>query len=250
VTADVDTTRRLGAAPRVNLLPAWVARRRLVRRQRLAVVAGFVVALGLLALLWLASSARTHRAEQAAAGQRAITAQLSAQRARLQPWADLQAEVASAEQLRAAVYAREVRFSGVLQDIAVVMPDNAWLTQLSAALTETKQGQAPGGGSTSGTQGGDAATGAVPGAPGFGSPVGTITFSGTALGHVDVGKLVKVLDGVVKRNGGSVYQNPYYTSSLKGAGSGQTTVTFSATVDLGPAAYSGRFQRPGGTGGG
>jgi hypothetical protein len=245
----MDITQRLGVAPRVNLLPAWVAERRLVRRQRLVVAAGFVVALGLLALLWLASSARADRAERAAAGQRAITAQLGAQRVGLQTWADLQTEVVSAEQLRAAVYAREVRFSGVLQDIARVMPDNAWLTQLSAALTETQQGQASGGTPATGAQNGNATTGPIPGAPGFGSPVGTITFSGMALGHVDVGNVVKVLDGAVKRNGGSVYLNPYYTSSLKEAQASQATVTFSATVDLGPAAYSGRFQRPGGTGG-
>lgn len=246
--ADVDTTQRLRAAPRVNLLPSWVAERRLQRRQRFGVAAGFAAVLVLLALLWLAESAGAGRAQRAADGQRAITAQLNAQRTRLQPWADLQAEVVSAEQLRAAVYAREVRFSGVMQDIANLMPDNAWLTQLSGALTETQQGQAAGT-PAAGSQSANATAGVVPGAPGFGSPVGTITFSGTALGHVDVGKLVRVLDGGVKRNGGPVYLNPYYTSSQKQAQSAQTTVTFSASVDLGPAAYSGRFQRPGGTGG-
>jgi hypothetical protein len=249
--ADVDTTQRLGVAPRVNLLPAWVAERRLLRRQRLGVAVGFAAALVLLALLWLGESARAGRAQRAAEGQRAVTARLDAQRASLQPWADLQAEVVSAEQLRAAVYAHEVRFSVVMQDVANLMPDNAWLTQLSAALAETQQGQSGGGSSSgsSGGQGGNATTGVVPGAPGFGSPVGTITFSGTAIGHVDVGKIVKVLDGGVKRNGGPVYLNPYYTSSQKQTGSTQTTVTFAASVDLGPAAYSGRFQRPGGTGG-
>ncbi len=246
--ADVDTTQRLGAAPRVNLLPSWVAERRLLRRQRLAVAAGFAAVLALLALLWLSESARAGRAQRAADGQRAVTARLDAQRAGLQPWADLQAEVVSAEQLRAAVYAHEVRFSVVMQDVANLMPDNAWLTQLSAALTE-KQGQAAGGGTSSGAQGGNASAGVVPGAPGFGSPVGTVTFSGMALGHVDVGKLVKVLDGGVRRNGGPVYLNPYYTSSQKQAGTAQATVTFAASVDFGPAAYSGRFQRPGGTGG-
>jgi len=156
--------------------------------------------------------------------------------------------VVSAEQLRATVYAREVRFSRVLQDVAMVMPDNAWLTQLSASLSETQQSQGSGTQPSSG-QNGNATAGIVPGAPGFGSPVGTITFAGAGLGHIDVGKLVKVLDGAVKRNGGSVYLNPYYTSSQKQAGSGQATVTFSASVDLSQAAYSGRFQRPGGTGG-
>ena len=84
---------------------------------------------------------------------------------------------------------------------------------------------------------------------GFGSPIGSITFAGMALGHVDVGRMIRVLEGAVKRNGGSAYLNPFYTSSQKQSQSGQATVTFSATVDLGPAAFSGRFQRPGQTGG-
>src|SRR6266545_4225841 len=179
----MDITQRLGTAPRVNLLPSWVAERRLVRRQRLTVAAGFGVALCLLALLWLADSARAQRAERAAAGQRAIATQLGTQRAGLQPWADLQAEVVSAEQLRATVYAREVRFSRVLQDVAMVMPDNAWLTQLSASLSETQQSQGSGTQPSSG-QNGNATAGIVPGAPGFGSPVSTITFAGAGLGHI------------------------------------------------------------------
>jgi Tfp pilus assembly protein PilN len=243
VSQDLQLARRAGAAPKVNLLPSWVTERRLVRRQRLGVAAGFAFVLLVLVLVWLAQSARADRAERAAASQRAVTDQLAADRARLQPWADLQAEVAAAEKLRADVYAREVRFSGVLQDISMLMPDNAWLTTLAATLTEAKPGQA-GGAQTGGSQ-----AVLVPGAPGFGSPIGSITLSGMALGHVDVGRVIRTLDGAVKRNGGSVYQNPYYTSSQEQNQSGQRTVTFTATVDLGPAAYSGRFQRPGQTGG-
>ena len=243
MSQDLQLARRVGAAPKVNLLPSWVTERRLVRRQRLGVAAGFAFVLLVLVLVWLAESARADRAEQAAANQRAVSDQLAAERAQLQPWADLQAEVATAEKLRADVYASEVRFSGVMQDISTLMPDNAWLTTMNATLTEAKPGQ------TGGTQNSGGQTVLVPGAPGFGSPVGSITFSGMALGHVDVGRMIRVLDGAVKRNGGSVYLNPYYTSSQKQSQSGQRTVTFSATVDLGPAAFSGRFQRPGQTGG-
>jgi type II secretory pathway pseudopilin PulG len=251
VSQDLQLARRAGAAPKINLLPSWVAERRLVRRQRLGAAAGFVLVLVVLALVWVAETARAERAQRAAEGQRATTARLAAQRAQLQPWADLQTEVAAAEQLRASVYAREVRFSGVMQDISMLIPDNAWLTTMSANLTETQPGQAGAGGTqaSGGAKSGGAETVLVPGAPGYGSPVGSINFSGAALGHVDVGRMIKTLDGAVKRNGGSVYLNPYFTSSQKQSQGGQTTVTFVATVDLGPAAFSGRFQRPGQTGG-
>ena len=43
-----------------------------------------------------------------------------------------------------------------------------------------------------------------------------------------------------------MYLNPYFSTSQKADEGGQDTVTFSATVDLSIAAYSGRFQ-PAGT---
>ena len=42
-----------------------------------------------------------------------------------------------------------------------------------------------------------------------------------------------------------MYLNPYFTTSDKDDGDGQATVTFSATVDLSSAAYSGRYQSAG-----
>ena len=49
-----------------------------------------------------------------------------------------------------------------------------------------------------------------------------------------------------KKRGSRVYLNPYFTASQKSAEEGgETTVTFSATVDLSKAAFSGRFQPAG-----
>jgi hypothetical protein len=49
-----------------------------------------------------------------------------------------------------------------------------------------------------------------------------------------------------KKRGARVYLNPYFTASQKDdEEGGETTVTFSATVDLSQAAFSGRFQPAG-----
>jgi len=246
---DLELARRTGAAPRVNLLPLAIVERRLVRRQRVACGAGFVLLLSLLALVYVAASGRAERAERASSRQRAVAAGLEAERSRLQPWAALQAEVAESERLQASVYAGEIRFSDVLQDVSTLMPANAWLTQMNASVSNAGTGGQAATAATASTQAGQA-TVAPPGAPGSGSPVASITFSGMAFGHVDVGGMVRALDGAVERDGQAVYLNPYFTSSQKQAQSGQrSTVTFSASVDLGPAAYSGRFQRPGESGG-
>jgi len=248
---DLELARRSGAAPRVNLLPPAVVERRLVKRQRVACGTGFVLLLSLLALVHLAASGRAGRAERAASRERAVTAALETEKARLQPWATLQAEVAESEKLRAGVYAKEIRFSDVLQDVATVMPDNAWLTQVTASVSSAGAGgQATTGTAATTRAGAGQAAATPPGAPGYGSPVASIAFSGTAFGHVDVGRVVRALDGTVKRNGQAVYLNPFFTSSQRQSQSGQRPpVTFSASVDLGPAALSGRFQRPGEPGG-
>jgi Tfp pilus assembly protein PilN len=245
---DVDLVRSTGTAPRVNLLPAAVVERRLVRRQRAGFAVGFVLVLGLLAVLYVGEAGRADRARQAAGREQAATAGLEAHKAGLQPYADLQAEVAGVEQLQASVYAKELRFSGVLQDVSTLIPDNAWLNQMSVNLKDAT-GTGGAAQAAAATPNGAAAT-AIPGAPGSGSPVASITLSGTALGHVDVGALIRTLNGTVKRNRQPVYLNPFFTTSQRQAESGQQrTVSFAATVDIGQAAYSGRFQRPGQAGG-
>jgi Tfp pilus assembly protein PilN len=225
--------------PRVNLLPRSIKEGRLVRRQRGGVAVAFVVLLALLGLWYMRESQKLTEARQEADRERAVAAGLRAKKAELQPYAALGSQIAAAEQLRAKVYAREIRFSGILQDISAIIPGDVWLTQMSVALKET--GTAAGGGNTAA-----AAAALTPGSPGAGSPVASITFTGASLEHVDVGGFVRALSSGPKRHGSRVYLNPYFTASQKDAQEGgETTVTFSATVDLSQAALSGRFQADG-----
>jgi Tfp pilus assembly protein PilN len=225
--------------PRVNLLPKEIKQRRLVRRQRGGVAVAFVVLLALLGFWYMRESQKLTEARQEADRERAVAAGLRAKKAELQPYAALGSQIAAAEQLRAKVYARELRFSGILQDISAIIPGDVWLTQMSVALKETGPAAGAGG----------AAAALTPGSPGAGAPVASITFTGASLGHVDVGSFVKALSSGPKRHGSRVYLNPYFTASQKDAEEGgETTVTFSATVDLSQAAFSGRFQAGGNPG--
>jgi len=222
--------------PRVNLLPKEIKERRLAQRQRGGIAIAFVVLLALLGLWYVRESQKLTEARQEADRERAVATGLRASKAELQPYAALGSQIAAAEQLRAKVYARELRFSGILQDISAIIPGDVWLTQMSVALKET------------GAEGGAAAAAAAltPGSPGAGSPVASITFTGAGLGHVDVGSFVRALSTGPKKRGSRVYLNPYFTASQKDAEEGgETTVTFSATVDLSQAAFSGRFQAGG-----
>jgi hypothetical protein len=232
--------------PRIDLLPREIVERRLLSRQR----GGIGVVLLLLVVLlgfWLVLENRERaKAEREADQEQAVVASLRARRAQLQPLADLEARIAAAEQLRAQVYAREIRFSNVMRDIAAIVPDDVWLTSMMAAFTEGAGGAATAGAATAGAappaSTGTGAAGSTPGSPGAGSPVASITFAGAGLDHVDVGGFLRALTRGPKKGGQQVYLNPYFTTSQKADESGQTTVTFAATVDLSTAVYSGRYQ--------
>jgi hypothetical protein len=223
--------------PRIDLLPPEIHRLRLVRRQRGGIGAAFLLLLALLGFWYALENQQRAEAEGEADRERAVTTGLRARRAQLQPLADLEAQIAAAEQLRAKVYAREIRFSSVMGDIAAIVPDDVWLTSMNAAFKDTT-GAAAAAPAAAGTDTG----GLTPGSPGAGSPVATITFDGAGLGHVDVGGFLRALARGPKKGGQRVYLNPYFTTSQKNTATGQATVTFAATVDLSTAAFSGRYQ--------
>jgi hypothetical protein len=232
--------------PRINLLPRQLFEQRVVRRQRGGIGAAFLLLLALLGFWYVLQNRELARAEREADKERAVAAGLRARRAELQPFADLEAQIAAAEQLRAQVYQREIRFSGVMGDISAIVPDDVWLTSMSAAFKDADGGATPAAATSAPAAGGPAA--ATPGSPGAGSPVASITFAGAGLGHVDVGGFLRALARGPKKGGQTVYLNPYFTTSQTANKGGQGTVTFSATVDLSSAAYSGRYQsRPPGT---
>jgi hypothetical protein len=228
--------------PRVNLLPKEIKARRQAQRQRGGIAIGFVLLVALLGLWYVRESQALTEAREEAERERAVADDLRARKTALQPYAALESQIAAAEQLRAKVYAREVRFSAIMQDISAIIPGDVWLTQMNAAVN-VPGNQASGGGAAAAAASGATLT---PGSPGAGTPVATITFSGAGLGHVDVGGFMRALAAGPKKRGAQVYLNPYFTASQKdGEGGGETTVTFSATVDLSKAAFSGRFQPAG-----
>src|SRR5829696_18978 len=226
--------------PRIDLLPRKLVEERLVRRQRTGIGAGFLVLLAILGIWYVLETQALHDAQAQADQEQATAAGLRVQRAQLQPLANLESQIAAADQLRASVYRKEIRFSSVMRDISAVVPDDVWLTSMAVAFNETANAAA----TTTTAPAGDGAT-TTPGSPGAGSPVAAITFAGTGLEHVDVGGFLRALAHAPKKGGQPVYLNPYFTTSDKDDGDGQATVTFSATVDLSSAAYSGRYQSEG-----
>lgn len=230
--------------PRIDLLPRKLVEERLIRRQRTGIGAGFLVLLAALGVWYVLETQQLSDAQAAADQERATATNLRAQRAQLQPLADLESQIDAADRLKATVYRNEIRFSSVMRDISAIVPDDVWLTSMAVAFTDTATTSKAGTGTAAST--GGAAPATTPGSPGAGSPVASITFAGAGLEHVDVGGFLRALARGPKKGGQQVYLNPYFTTSDKADDNGQTKVTFSATVDLSSAAYSGRYQ-PAGT---
>lgn len=235
------TKPRLGQ-PRVNLLPGHIRERRLVRHQRAGIGSAAAALLVLLGLWYVMESRTLAQAREGAERERRVVVDLRAQRVRLQPFADLEAQIAAARRVQTDVYAREIRMSGVMRDLSAIVPSNVWLTQMTASLTTAVDaGTAPASGTA--PTGAKAPTGDTPGSPGASSPVASLTFAGAGFGHVDVGRFMRTLASGPTKDGQRVYLNPYFTSSDRNVESAETpTVTFSASVDLSQAAFSGRFQ--------
>jgi hypothetical protein len=223
--------------PKIDLLPRQLVEQRQVRRQRRGIGAGFLLLLALLGIWFVVEQQQLADARRQRDQEQAVATGLRAQRVQLQPIADLDAQIAAADQLRAQVYAHEIRFSSVMRDISAIVPDDVWLTAMNATIKDTASGAAAG---TPAPATDNAAV--TPGSPGAGSPVASITFEGAGLGHVDVGGFLRALARGPKKGDRQVYLNPYFSTSQKGDTDGQETVTFSATVDLTSAAYSGRYQ--------
>jgi len=124
----------------VNLLPPEIRQRQAVRRKTsLAVAAGLGV-LALVGAFYFLQTQRLAAAEDDLAQQEDVNAQLQTQIAELQPFADLQAELAAKEELVAVLFLNEVSWSSALLDISRVIPDAEYLTNLSGQLSVTTGG--------------------------------------------------------------------------------------------------------------
>jgi Tfp pilus assembly protein PilN len=146
--------------PRIDLLPRQLIEQRIVRRQRGGIGAAFLLLLAVLGLWYVMEQRQLGEAERELDQERAVGDDLRTRRAGLQPLADLEAQIAAAEQLRAQVYARELRFSTVMRDISAIIPDDVWLTSMSATFSDAAGAAATGGtAGATGTAGGPARPG-------------------------------------------------------------------------------------------
>ena len=125
----------------VNLLPPELRERQAIRRNTSFVVALGLAALALIGLFYFFQLQRQSQAESDLADQQQRNAQLQSQIDALSQFADLQAELAAKEQLVTTIFVNEVSWSSALLDVARVIPDASYLTNLTGQITATVAGE-------------------------------------------------------------------------------------------------------------
>ena len=149
----------------VNLLPPELRERQAIRRTTSLVVAFGLAALALIGIFYVFQVQRLSQVQSDLEAQQSQNAQLQAEIASLQEFADLQAELASKEALLGEIFVNEVSWSSALLDVSRVIPDASYLTNLTGQVTPTVVGEAVTG-----------PTGVTPDA----SLIGNMTFAGVA----------------------------------------------------------------------
>jgi Tfp pilus assembly protein PilN len=122
----------------IDLLPAVYAENRRERRTLAMIVGAGLVVLLLLVAYWFMLGGQVSDAESNLAAAQQRNSQLQTQIAELQRFADLEAEVQAKETALKSVMSGDVAWPSVLTEVAMVIPGEVWLTDLtaSAGLTE------------------------------------------------------------------------------------------------------------------
>ena len=124
----------------VNLLPPELRQRQAIRRKTSLVVAAGLAVLALIGVFYFLQTQRLASAEDDLAAQNEVNAQLEAEIADLQPYADLQQTLVAKQQLVATLFLNEVSWSSALLDISRVIPDAQYLTNLDGRLSAVTGG--------------------------------------------------------------------------------------------------------------
>lgn len=213
---------------RVDLLPArYVAQRRERRNLFIIGIAALVVLLLLLGY-WFILGTQISSAENDLATARAQNEQLQRQIDELQRFALLEQEVIAKRTALQTVMAGDVRWPGLLTELAMVIPGEVWLSSL-AASAGTTEGAGTVGTETAPVRITDKAT------------FGRIQFSGNALSMPGVARWLIRLGQV--DSFAALWLNSA-TRSEATPGSPSVT-TFDSTLELGEKALSRRFQERG-----
>lgn len=188
------------AFPRVNLMPDTIAREAKVHRAKLVLGIAAAASVALVGGLYVLASADVSSAQDQLDSATARGAVLATEAAKYADVPKVQAEVAAAQTQQYQAMGAEVRWSFLLNNLALTMPSGSSLTGFVGVVSTTPPAAAP---SAKTSSAGDLSGGStsVLGRPG----IGTITYEGEARGYPNVAAF---LDAMAKQK---TLLDPYAT---------------------------------------
>lgn len=209
---------------RIDLLPAAYQERRRQKRNVVMVFAAAGVVLLLILGWWILLGTQVSDQRQALEDAQQRNAVLNNEIASLREFADLQAEVTAKRAALVTVMTGDVDWPALMTEIAMVIPGEVWLTNLTASAGNT-EGAAPVGTETAPIR--------VSAEPAF----GRIQFQGRSLSMPGVAKWLVSLRNV--REFSAIWLNTATAQEVEGQ---PTTISFDSTLELTGRAASNRFQ--------
>jgi Tfp pilus assembly protein PilN len=221
VSTQTVQTAGLAVMPRVNLMPPEIAEAARFRRLQFAMGGAVLAAVVIVGALYTQAkhsvTAAQSQVDAAQSQQTVLQSKLTSLDSVKQTLADVQAKRGLLQQAMGS----EIRWSYMLNDLSFRIPNNVWLTGITASETAGSTAAATPAGAT-------------------GSDIGNISFSGVAFKHDDVATW---LDALAKEKG---FSQPSFSSSSEAAIGTRSVVNFGSSVNLDNSALSNRYVQKAG----
>ncbi len=229
VNVPAPEPRSAAAFPRVNLMPEIVVAEARAHRAKMLLVVGTVASVVIVGGLYYLAAGTVAESQDRLDAAQATSAQLATDKAKYSDVPKVEAQVAAVVAQQYTALGGEVRWSFLLNNLALTLPAGTSLTSLNGTVSEGPQGA---GAATGTPAGGNQVTG-VNGNPG----IGTLTYQGEAVGYAQVANF---LDSQAKQK---TLVDPYLSSVA--APTDTTTspaMTFAATATVTAQALSHRYD--------
>lgn len=211
--------------PSVNLMPTEIAEAAKFRRFQFAMGAAVVAAVAIVGVLYVSAKSGVSSAQSELDAANTAHLQAQSQLASLSNVAAVYAQVNAKKAMLSQAMGQEIDWSTYLSDLSLRIPDNVWLTNVSA--TESNTGLTSASTPVAGNL--------------LDSGIGNVTFAGVAFSHDDVATWLDVL---AKEKG---FDSVYFSNSTRALIGSKRVVNFSSSATLTDDAKSGRFTQSAGS---
>jgi Tfp pilus assembly protein PilN len=223
LTAPVEQ-RSAAAFPRVNLMPEVVAAEARAHRAKMLLVVGTVASVAVVGGLYVVAAGTVAESQDRLDAAQSTSARLASEKAKYSDVPKVEAEVAGAVAQQYTALGGEVRWSFLLNNLALTLPAGTSLVSLNGTVSDVPTDAAAGAG--------DGQVQSVMANPGIGS----LSYQGEAVGYAQVANF---LDSQAKQK---TLVDPYLSSVTAPTDTTQKAMTFASSATVTAQALSHRYD--------